>query len=144
MNKNGNMAANASQSAHASSEAATDTEAPSALWEDHAKAAVAAVEESLKPRLQKATEAIYEDLLYTVQDYLLSNVLDNVRGQIEAADRQANQDRQRATTAEHNVRHLSAAVRMCIRRIEQPELSPDASVVVERALALLAAHGEHQ
>ena len=110
-------------------------------WEDHAKLAVEAIQAAIEPRLKRVADDVYADLLYSVQDYLLSNVLGNVRGEIEAAHSQANYDRQRALKAEGNVRHLSAAVRMCIRCITHPELSPDANVVVERALALLAEHG---
>lgn len=134
----------ASPSAHPAIAAATYTPAPSASWEPTATAACEAVKAALDQRLKRVGEDLYADLLYAVQDYLLENVLGNLRSMIDGAERQANIDRQRAITAENNVRHLSAAVRMCVRRIEQPETSPDASVVVERALALLAAHGEHQ
>lgn len=122
--------------------ATTSDAEPSAAWEDHAKAAMAAIEPAIQPRLRKAADDVYADLLYTVQDYLLDNVLHNVRSQIAAADRQANIDRKRAWDAEADAVHLAAALRMCIARIEKPHLSPDANVVLERAKAIHHAHAK--
>lgn len=65
-------------------------------WEIVGDEVVAAILEKLKPALRKASEAIYEDLLYTAQDYLIDNVRWNIRSQIDAAERQAQNDRIRA------------------------------------------------
>lgn len=71
-----------------------------AVWERNAEDAVLAVEKAIEPRLRQTSAAIYEDLLLTVQDYLLDNVIHNVRQQIAAADRQALHDRRRLDEVE--------------------------------------------
>jgi hypothetical protein len=96
---------------HVADATATSGAEGSAAWEAQATEAVAAVEESLRPLLRKASEGIYDDLLFTVQDYLLDNILYNVKSQIAAADRQANSDRQRAATEGARGDRLEAALR---------------------------------
>lgn len=66
------------------------------VWDDVGDEVVAAILEKLKPALKKASETIYEDLLYTAQDYLIDNVRWNIRSAIDAAERQALHDRQQA------------------------------------------------
>lgn len=80
-------------------------------WQAPAEAASDAVAEALAPRLKKATDDLYGDLLYTVQDYLKENVLHNVQAEIEGANRQALHDRQRAIKAEANVAALVEALK---------------------------------
>lgn len=62
-------------------------------WEIVGDEVVAAIIEKLKPALKKASEEIYENLLYTAQDYLIDNVRWNIRSAIDAAERQARNDR---------------------------------------------------
>jgi hypothetical protein len=66
-------------------------------WEDVGDEVVAAILEKLKPALKKASETIYEDLLYTAQDYLIDNVRWNIRSAIDAAKRQARHDREKVS-----------------------------------------------
>lgn len=66
-------------------------------WESVGDEVAAAILEKLKPALRKASETIYEDLLYTAQDYLIDNVRWNIRAEIDTAKRQALHDRQKLT-----------------------------------------------
>lgn len=66
-------------------------------WDAVGDEVVAAILEKLKPALRKASETIYENLLYAAQDYLIDNVRWNIRAQIDAANRQALHDRQKLT-----------------------------------------------
>lgn len=80
-------------------------------WDDVADEVVAAILEKLKPVLQKASESIYEDLLYTAQDYLIDNVRWNIRSTIDAADRQAFEDRRALTKERETVADLVSTMR---------------------------------
>ncbi len=82
----------------------------SAPWSDVAEGAVDAVTAALEPRLRKLGDDLYYDLLFTVKDYLLENVLQGVQGDIESANRQAQHDRQRAHAAEQEVDRLRHAL----------------------------------
>lgn len=80
-------------------------------WKPQAEAACDAVAEAIAPRLKTAADDLYADLLCVVQDYLKENVLHNVRSEVEAANRQALYDRQRAIKAEANVTALVEALK---------------------------------
>jgi hypothetical protein len=100
-------------------------EAERAAWEGHAEAAIKAVEAAIAPRLKRAAESVYDDLLYTVQDYLLENVLYNVKANIAAADRQALYDRTRAAQAERRCDTLQSLLREAVSNYDDDRQSGD-------------------
>lgn len=79
-----------------------------AKWDAVGDEVVAAVLEKLKPALKKASEDIYENLLYTTQDYLIDNVRWNIRSEIDGAERQAQYDRQK-----------TAAIVECLKTVRE-------------------------
>lgn len=107
-------------------------------WEATATAALEAVKAALEPHLKRASESLYEDLLYTVQDYLLDNVIYNVRQQIAAADRQANLDRRRAAEAEHENEALRGVIYRAARVLAEGSISEPTRLVDARDMLLTA------
>lgn len=85
-------------------------------WDDVGDEVVAAILEKLKPALKKASETIYEDLLYTAQDYLIDNVRWNIRSEIESNKRQALGDRQQLTLQIRKNEELMTALQMIVRQ----------------------------
>jgi hypothetical protein len=63
-------------------------------WEDMADDVTDAIEKAVQPLLRKATNEIYAGLLDATQDYLKDNLAFNIASRIDAAERQADQDRQ--------------------------------------------------
>lgn len=100
-------------------------------WEPLARDAVAAVEKLIEPRLKRVGEDLYSDLLYAVQDYLLENVLYNVKQQIAAADRQSRLDRQRLTEVERERDAARGYARALERAVRGADLSQLLSDVLE-------------
>lgn len=80
-------------------------------WDSVGDEVVATILEKLKPALKKASESIYEDLFYTVQDYLIDNVRWNIRSTIDAAERQAQNDHVRLEAEREKVAALVATMR---------------------------------
>jgi hypothetical protein len=107
-------------------------------WAGTAAAACEAVKTALEPRLKRVGESLYEDLLCTVQDYLLDNVIYNVRQQIAAADRQANLDRQRAATAERANEASQGVMRRVARLLAEADISEPSRLVDARDMLLEA------
>ena len=65
-------------------------------WEDVADDVTGAIEKAVQPLLKKAVDDIYSGLLDATQDYLKDNLAFNIASRIDAAEREAANDRQRA------------------------------------------------
>lgn len=63
-------------------------------WEDVADDVTGAIEKAVQPLLRKAVDEIYSGLLDATQDYLKDNLALNIASRIDAAERQADHDRQ--------------------------------------------------
>lgn len=94
-------------------------------WDEVADEVVAAILERLKPVLKKASESIYDDLLYTAQDYLIDNVRWNIRSTIDAANRQAYADRLKAKEQGETITELL----MTLQKVRRELLIPAAEYV---------------
>lgn len=88
----------------------TDAQAPAdrtsplpADWEVVSGDVLEGLTQDVEHFVRIAHDNVYERLLCTVQDYLTDNLAYNIRSKLDAADRQAKADRERAAAAEHTV-----------------------------------------
>ena len=91
-------------------------------WSAEADAMVAAMMPRIETALKKASESIYEDVLYTAEEYLKDNVRYNVKSTIDAANRQAQHDRTRAHDLERQRDYLINAARRLLSVIDSAGL----------------------
>lgn len=81
--------------------------------------------EMFEPKIRRAADDLYEQLLDAVQDYLVDNVRWNIREKLDCADRQVRYQYHRVALMEERLRILDNGICTVLSRFKSRQVSAD-------------------